>query len=212
MRFNSNDVGRVWIRQLRPRHARDDDTGWDPHGRWCRAQCRHVVQSAFWSHGAVAERLSGRPAIINDQVVTQNWGSLGRDWLAGGAESNSAEGSGVLMPSQVPGSSSSAPTCGQSDLHRRRSGSHPDRAIYESMSLPVTPRAAIARKSHGEAGAFDIDLPLTRNGIECRAGGATRSHQVVILLPQRVTFTGHRSRQDRRNSERRQHQPLTTTR
>ena len=59
---------------------------------------------------------------------------------------------------------------------------------YTTIS-PLTPTSVVSRKTHGTAGDFDIDLPLIGNpGIECRTGGASGDHQVVITFPSAVTF------------------------
>ena len=44
---------------------------------------------------------------------------------------------------------------------------------------------AVSRKSHG-SGVFDIDLP----GIECRTGGPTNDHQVVVTFAAPVAVNG----------------------
>jgi PKD repeat protein len=42
---------------------------------------------------------------------------------------------------------------------------------------------AVSRLSHGTAGTFDIDLPLSGSpGIECRTGGANGNHQIVFTF------------------------------
>ena len=44
--------------------------------------------------------------------------------------------------------------------------------------------SAVSRKVHGTAGTFDINLPVTGSaGIECRAGGAGNTYQVVVTFP-----------------------------
>jgi hypothetical protein len=48
---------------------------------------------------------------------------------------------------------------------------------------------AVSRKIHSFAGAFDIDL-LGSSGIECRSGGASGNHQIVVTFASPVTFTG----------------------
>ena len=59
------------------------------------------------------------------------------------------------------------------------------------LTLPPTPSAVVSRKEHGSAGTFDINLPLTGNaGIECRSGGATNDHQMVLTFPDAVTVNG----------------------
>ena len=58
------------------------------------------------------------------------------------------------------------------------------------ISPPPTPTLVVSRKTHGGAGTFDINLPLTGNpGIECRSGGASNNYQVVFTFPSAVTFT-----------------------
>ena len=53
------------------------------------------------------------------------------------------------------------------------------------------PTSVVSRKTHGAAGAFDINLPLTGNaGIECRSGGANSDYQVVFTFPTAVTLSG----------------------
>jgi hypothetical protein len=50
--------------------------------------------------------------------------------------------------------------------------------------------SAVSRKVHGTAGMFDVDLPLTGTGIECRTGGPSGNHQLVVTFAVPVTFTG----------------------
>jgi hypothetical protein len=53
---------------------------------------------------------------------------------------------------------------------------------------PPMPTAVVSRKTHGSAGTFDIDLPLTGNvGIECRSGGAANNYQMIISFANSVT-------------------------
>ncbi len=55
----------------------------------------------------------------------------------------------------------------------------------------LTPTSVASRKTHGTAGPFDIDLPLTGNsGIECRTGGATNDHQLMVTYAGNVLITG----------------------
>ncbi len=55
----------------------------------------------------------------------------------------------------------------------------------------------VSRKTHGSAGSFDIDLPLTSRGIECRSGGANGDYTLVFTFPNVLTsvagasVTGH---------------------
>ena len=48
---------------------------------------------------------------------------------------------------------------------------------------------AVSRKTHNLAGTFDIDL-LATSGIECRSGGVSGNHQIVVTFASPVTFTG----------------------
>ena len=49
---------------------------------------------------------------------------------------------------------------------------------------------AVSRKIHGNAGTFDIGLPLVgAPGIECRTGGTTNDYQMVITFSGPVTFS-----------------------
>src|SRR5438132_12331468 len=44
---------------------------------------------------------------------------------------------------------------------------------YCAHSAPMV-QSAVSRKTHGAAGTFDINMPLTgTSGVECRTGGAT---------------------------------------
>lgn len=55
------------------------------------------------------------------------------------------------------------------------------------------PQSAVSRKTHGDAGTFDIPLPLSGNeGIECRrgAGEFADSHQVIVTFATAVTVGG----------------------
>ena len=51
---------------------------------------------------------------------------------------------------------------------------------------------AVSRKTHGSAGTFDVDLPLTGTaGIECRQGQGANSdaHQIVVTFPTSITLS-----------------------
>jgi hypothetical protein len=53
----------------------------------------------------------------------------------------------------------------------------------------VFPVSAVSRKVHGAAGTFDVDL-TNGDGIECRTGGASNAHQVVITFANAVSVGG----------------------
>jgi N-acetylneuraminic acid mutarotase len=58
-------------------------------------------------------------------------------------------------------------------------------------STPIVQRV-VSRKTHGGAGSFDVDLPLTGTpGIECRSGGATNDYTMVVTFLADVSVTGN---------------------
>jgi len=58
----------------------------------------------------------------------------------------------------------------------------------------IAPILAVSRKTHGTAGDFDVDLPLTGpEGIECRSGGANGNHTIVVTFPGPITSVGSAS-------------------
>jgi N-acetylneuraminic acid mutarotase len=59
---------------------------------------------------------------------------------------------------------------------------------------PPTPvvQSAVSRKTHGLAGAFDIDLPLSGPaGIECRTTSPTNDQVIVVTFARNVTINGN---------------------
>ena len=63
--------------------------------------------------------------------------------------------------------------------------------LIEHWTPPVQLVSAVSRKSHGNAGVFDIDLPLTsKPGIECRSGGPSGMYQVIATFAAPVTMKG----------------------
>ena len=63
--------------------------------------------------------------------------------------------------------------------------------VFDPTPLPT---GVVSRKTHGDgAGTFDVDLPLPPNGIgiECRTGGATGDHSVVVTFALPVTVSGN---------------------
>ena len=52
----------------------------------------------------------------------------------------------------------------------------------------ATMTGAASRKTHGDAGVFDIALPLTGNpGVEARRGGANGEHTIVVIFGTNIT-------------------------
>ena len=62
---------------------------------------------------------------------------------------------------------------------------------FKMANAAPTPASAASRQTHGTAGDFDIPLPLTATpGVECRSGGATNDHTIVVTFSAPVTVTG----------------------
>jgi hypothetical protein len=58
----------------------------------------------------------------------------------------------------------------------------------------VAPIGAVSRKTHGSAGTFDVDLPLSGpEGIEPRTGGANGDHTIVVTFPGPIASVGSAS-------------------
>jgi hypothetical protein len=58
----------------------------------------------------------------------------------------------------------------------------------------IAPILAVSRKTHGSAGDFDVDLPLTGpEGIECRTGGPNGNHTIVVTFPGTISSVGSAS-------------------
>jgi hypothetical protein len=57
------------------------------------------------------------------------------------------------------------------------------------VPVPV-PTNIVSRKTHGAAGPFDIDLKAPAPGIECRTGGGTGDHTIVVTFAGPTTVVG----------------------
>jgi RHS repeat-associated protein len=66
--------------------------------------------------------------------------------------------------------------------------------MLDRQRLRILPLTAVSRKTHNTYPTpmpFDVALPLVGTaGVECRTGGATNDHQMVVTFPRAVTFTG----------------------
>ncbi len=61
----------------------------------------------------------------------------------------------------------------------------------EGLKCAPIPVSAVSRKTHGDAGTFDILLPLEGGaGVECRTGGVTNDYQLLVTFPAGVTVAG----------------------
>src|SRR5207302_3984898 len=67
----------------------------------------------------------------------------------------------------------------------------PTASILVAYGTSPTLTGAVSRKTHGAAGTFDINMPLTgSSGVECRSGGATHDYSLVATFSGNVTVTG----------------------
>jgi hypothetical protein len=61
---------------------------------------------------------------------------------------------------------------------------------FANCVAPAVLQSVVSRKTHGTAGTFEINLPLSgTRGLECRTGGANGAHDVVFKFGAPVTFT-----------------------
>jgi RHS repeat-associated protein len=64
-----------------------------------------------------------------------------------------------------------------------------NRPVKRVTGPAILPVSAVSRKTHGNAGTFDLNLPLTGTpAIECRSGGASSAYQVVVTFPSAISF------------------------
>jgi hypothetical protein len=58
-----------------------------------------------------------------------------------------------------------------------------------TTTVQLLPTSAVSRKTHGTAGTFDVDLPLSGSvGVECRSGGSpSGNHTIVVTFPVTIT-------------------------
>jgi hypothetical protein len=66
------------------------------------------------------------------------------------------------------------------------------RGVDATIGNP-TPISIVSRKTHGPGHTFDVDLKPPAPGIECRTGGATKDHTVVVIFALPVTVSGNGS-------------------
>lgn len=123
----------------------------------------------------------------NDPLLTQPTDKLGTGASLGYLRNN---GGPTFTHALFPGSpaiNNGAPDApSQDQRYYRRSGA-PDIGAFESGGT-LAPMSAVSRKMHG-ASDFDINLPLVGTaGIECRSGGASGDHLIVVTFPTAVTL------------------------
>jgi hypothetical protein len=63
------------------------------------------------------------------------------------------------------------------------------RRLFAAFDISLS--GVVSEKTHGTAGTFDINLPLTgTRGVECRSGGANGDHTLVFTFPNPLTSVG----------------------
>ena len=61
-------------------------------------------------------------------------------------------------------------------------------AEHYTANTPPTLTSVVSRKTHGSAGTFDVDLPVTGSaGIECRSGGSGGTYTLVLTFASPLT-------------------------
>jgi len=82
---------------------------------------------------------------------------------------------------------------GKQDLAVANNGSHNVSILLRDCALVPTLLSAVSVSSHGAAGNFDINLPLTgTEGVECRRGGGAAFDRYLVLatFASSVTISG----------------------
>ena len=63
---------------------------------------------------------------------------------------------------------------------------------YSAQPSTPTVQSAVSRKSHGDVGNFDVNLPLTgQPGIECRSVGLTGDYTIVVTFLANVSMNAN---------------------
>ncbi len=119
-----------------------------------------------------------------NQTVIERWD--GNSWTIVTSPNSSATQNNTLYDVAC----ASASECWAVGYYVNASGVN--QTLTERFALPpVQLNAVVSRKTHGSAGDFDIDLPLTGNpGIECRSGGANGNHTLVFSFVNALTSVG----------------------
>lgn len=134
----------------------------------------------------------------SNQALIEQWD--GTSWTI--APSPSA---GALRNNNLNGVACAAPDhCFATGSYLNRANDV-DQTLIEEYSPAISSVAgAVSRKTHGNAGTFDLDLPLSGPpGIECRNAGATGitgvDHEIVVNFANDVTSCGTSSMGTLRN-------------
>ena len=125
-------------------------------------------------------------------AATNNWELAGINLAADGPFSTSSNGTnpfdasmfdttGLFVPDAV-GGWVAAPN--PSAFYATEIAAH--RGFIQSVIMQLA--GVVSRKTHGNAGTFDVDLPQTSApGIECRSGGINKEYTLVFVFANNVT-------------------------
>ena len=131
-------------------------------------------------------------AVFVLNTTTNNWELAGINLAADGPFSTSSNGlnsfnasmfdtTGLFVPDDV-GGWTTAPN--PSAFYATEIAAH--KSFVEATVMQLT--SVVSRKTHGNAGTFDVDLPVTgAAGIECRSGGVTNDYKIVFTFAHNVT-------------------------
>ena len=62
--------------------------------------------------------------------------------------------------------------------------------VYRAQPFTPLLQGAVSQKTHGSAGSFDVDLPLSgASGTECRIGGPTGDYTIVLTFLANVSVS-----------------------
>jgi hypothetical protein len=109
---------------------------------------------------------------LGDQIDT--------DPLLGPLQNNGGPTATIALLPNSPAIDTGDPNAPLRDQRYYLRNDAPDKGAFEYNGA-LAPLSSASRKTHGAAGVFDIDLPLTGSaGVECRTGGANGNHQILI--------------------------------
>ena len=147
-------------------------------GSWMTGGYDHTSLSTGFSNPLLADRCPGG--------VCNNWSGISNGG-AGGYQTTT-----VALPAAGVGQPVKLRWRMGSDSSVTHAGWRVDSvAIYEQCQAPAV-TSAVSRKTHGVAGDFNINLPLTGTpGVECRNGqGAGTDHKIVVTFVNPISSVG----------------------
>ena len=125
----------------------------------------------------------------SDQGLIEQWD--GTSWTIAASPS-----AGALRNNNLKGVACASPNHCFAAGYYFNQANNVDQTLMEEYSPAISSVAgAVSRKTHGNAGTFDLDLPLSGTpGIECRNAGATGidgvDHEIVFNFANEVTSCG----------------------